>query len=242
MTMIVENFRIAREASLGKAFSLRRWFAAPTGLAILGAALGFSAPEAANAQDARSAKTVLAEAKGWTYQLQGLDPGRASRVASDLLVIDYSRDGSAATAPSVEEAREGRPALQHVVHGLGEVVAARELWALGPHMSFQLADEWPAQLLADGTALVGGLAVDAALDLEQGIDAPHDLQRQRRDRSGRSAFSSAAGAGLDIGECKERPARMGPASSLQDRARRSASLVQPVVAGVGVGLQDALPS
>ncbi len=103
MTMIVENFRIAREASLGKAFSLRRWFAAPTGLAILGAALGFSAPEAANAQDARSAKTVLAEAKGWTYQLQGLDPGRAAREASDLLVIDYSRDGSAATALSPPE-------------------------------------------------------------------------------------------------------------------------------------------
>jgi len=33
--------------------------------------------------------------------------------------------------------------------------------------------------VADDAALVGGLAVDAALDLEQGIDAPHDLQSQR---------------------------------------------------------------
>src|SRR5688500_16212504 len=30
----------------------------------------------------------------------------------------------------VQEARERGPALEHVVHGLGEIVAARELWAL----------------------------------------------------------------------------------------------------------------
>ena len=60
--------------------------------------------------------------------------------------------------------------------------------------------------------------------------------------AGSFAFGLAAGAGLDIGECEERPARMRPAGRLQDRARRATGLVELSVAAVGVGLQHPRPS
>jgi hypothetical protein len=44
--------------------------------------------------------------------------------------------------PSVfEEAREGGPALEHVIHRLGDVTVARELGALLPHPGLELGDE-----------------------------------------------------------------------------------------------------
>ena len=49
-------------------------------------------------------------------------------------------------------------------------------------MGFQVVDEGLAQRPANGTAILSIAAVDAALDLEEGIDASYDLQRQRRDR------------------------------------------------------------
>ena len=68
--------------------------------------------------------------------------------------------------------------LEYVVHGLGEIAAARELRSLSVHASFQFVDERSAQFLSDGAALVDAPAVDGALDLEQPIHALHDLQRQ----------------------------------------------------------------
>jgi hypothetical protein len=41
-------------------------------------------------------------------------------------------------AAIVEEARERDPALEHVIHGLGDVVAARELGTLLAHPGLQL--------------------------------------------------------------------------------------------------------
>ena len=58
-----------------------------------------------------------------------------------------------ADAAVVEEACEGGPALQHVVHGLGEIAAARELGPLGAHPGFEIGDERRTQLLANGVAL-----------------------------------------------------------------------------------------
>jgi hypothetical protein len=43
-----------------------------------------------------------------------------------------------ADAAVVEEAGEGGPAFEHVVHGLGEIVAARQLGALFAHPAFQI--------------------------------------------------------------------------------------------------------
>jgi hypothetical protein len=124
-----------------------------------------------------------------------------------------------ADAAVVEEACEGGPSLQHVIHGFGKIAAAGELRPLGTHASFQLVDERPAKVIADCTALVCALGRNAALDLEQPIHALHDLQRQRRDRCWRFAFGSAPRTGLDIGKREERPARMCPAGGFQDQAR-----------------------
>ena len=40
-----------------------------------------------------------------------------------------------------EEAGKGRPALEHVVHGFGEIVAARELCPLLAQPTFQIGDQ-----------------------------------------------------------------------------------------------------
>lgn len=52
-----------------------------------------------------------------------------------------------ADAPIVEEAGERRPALEHIVHRFGDIVAARELLALIAHPAFQIGDQWRALLL-----------------------------------------------------------------------------------------------
>ena len=53
-----------------------------------------------------------------------------------------------ADAAVVEEAGEGRPALEHVIHGLGGLGMARQPGALGAHPSFEVADERHDALLA----------------------------------------------------------------------------------------------
>ena len=57
--------------------------------------------------------------------------------------------------PIIEEARERGPAFEHVLHGFGDVIAARELGALRAHPAFQIGDQWRAELLADSSALLG---------------------------------------------------------------------------------------
>lgn len=46
---------------------------------------------------------LLAAAKSWGYQLQNVDPDEIDVVPYDMVVIDYSRDGSAAEALTAEE-------------------------------------------------------------------------------------------------------------------------------------------
>src|SRR5450631_3780614 len=65
-----------------------------------------------------------------------------------------------ADATIVEEARERGPTLEHVVHGLGDVVAARELGALLSHPGLQIGDQRRAEFLSDGPALFKALPVD----------------------------------------------------------------------------------
>jgi hypothetical protein len=72
-----------------------------------------------------------------------------------------------------------------------------------------------AQFLPDSLTPLGVLAVYRAFDLEQGIDPPDRLQRQRRDHACRLALCLAAGVGRDIGHDEERPAGMHPARRLQ---------------------------
>jgi len=68
---------------------------------------------------------------------------------------------------------------------------------------------------ADAQAFFGTQAVDAAFDVEQCIDAPDGLQRNRRDRW---RLLSAARTCRDIGQLEELPPCVGPAQSRGDRA------------------------
>ena len=60
--------------------------------AMLSAATAGSAPAADRAAEARVAR--LAKVQSWTYQLQQLDDAKLHQQATDLVVIDYSHDGS----------------------------------------------------------------------------------------------------------------------------------------------------
>ena len=73
--------------------------------------------------------------------------------------------------------------------------------------------------------MIGGLAVDPALDVEQHVDPLHRLQRQRRDRRRGLAASPP---GRDVGELVELPPGMRPTRSLDDRSRRSPGRIEAV--------------
>ena len=79
-------------------------------------------------------------------------------------------------------------------------------------------------LLANGQALLCGHTVDAALDIEDGIDPPHRLDGERR--TGK----------LRQGE--ELAAAMRPAGCLGHRTRPACCRVKIVEPGISVGLQD----
>ncbi len=86
----------------------------------------------------------------------------------------------------VEEAGEGIPALEHVIHGAGDIGVARQLAALLAHPRFEVGDQRRGLLLANGEAPIGRQPIDGALDLEQGVDAPDRFQGDRREGSGRA--------------------------------------------------------
>ena len=88
-----------------------------------------------------------------------------------------------------------------------------------------------------GLPLGGALAAQDALDLEEGVDAAHRLQRQRRDDDGLIVL----GLGRDVGEHEELAPRVSPTGGLDQRPRTSAGLVELAVAAVSVSLEDARP-
>ena len=65
-----------------------------------------------------------------------------------------------------------------MISSLCEIVSAREFWPRGAHPGFEISDQRRAQILADGAALVGATTIDAALDLEQRIDATDGFERE----------------------------------------------------------------
>ena len=127
------------------------------------------------------------------------------------------------------------PALQHVIHRLGLGGVAREQGTLGPHPGLEIRDQKRAPLAAHREAPLGSLAVDRALDIEQRVDARHRLQSQRRDR--RRALAAPL-VRRDVGELVELAPPMRPTQRLGHESRRSAGRIEPLVSGIGIGLQD----
>ena len=85
--------------------------------------------------------------------------------------------------PSSKEAGEAIPALEHVVDRLGDRCRARQLGRAA--RASMLPDRRPAarSVLPHAQSLFGAQAVDVALDIEERVDAPDRLQRERRDRA-----------------------------------------------------------
>jgi hypothetical protein len=129
-----------------------------------------------------------------------------------------------AQAAVVEEADQRVPGVEAVGDRLGDLAVGRQPGVLLAQPCFQRFDPRPAACLADAPALGRRLAVDLALDVEQGIGASHRLDGDRRL--------------VEPCEVEELAPRMGPAHRLDDRSRLAASLVQAVEAGIGIGLHQ----
>ena len=111
-------------------------------------------------------------------------------------------------APILKEQGEARPSLQDVVERLGQVVPARELGKLLAHIDLKLLDQRPAQRLPNVQTLLGTLAIDRSLDLEQRIDPAHDLDRDRGERDFLFAGGLAPRILFNVGHGEERAPRM----------------------------------
>ena len=135
----------------------------------------------------------------------------------------------------IEEAREGAPALEHVVHRLGDVGMAGQPGALAAHPGLEVGNERRDAAAANGQAFLGRQAVDLALDIEDRVDALHRFQRQRRDRRGSLpralAVMSASTKNLRLPCAQHAASVIGP--------RLTACFIEPVEAGIGIGLENA---
>ena len=126
-------------------------------------------------------------------------------------------------------------APQHIVDRFGDRGRARETGPLLAQPGFQRHRQGCTLFPAHPQTLFRALAVDAAFDVEQRVDA---LDRFERDRRDRRRVLAAPGIGRDVRELEELPPSMRPAQCGGDRPLRTRGIVQLVVAAIGVGLQD----
>jgi len=110
----------------------------------------------------------------------------------------------------------------------------RQPGALGAHPALQIREQRRNVQRALGEPFERRPAVDLTFDVEDRIDALHRLERHRRDDGER-----AARLGGDVGEHEELAPCMRPAGCLGDRTSLAIRLVEPVEAGIAIGLQDA---
>ena len=101
-------------------------------LAVFGACLAL--PASAETLTTKPARSLLAAATGWTYQLQQLDPVTAARDANDVLVTDYSTDGSADAVlaadqlAALKQKPDGKRRLVLSYMSIGEAESYRFYW------------------------------------------------------------------------------------------------------------------
>ena len=130
-----------------------------------------------------------------------------------------------ANPPIVEEPGERRPAFQHVIHRAAEVVVAGHASPLAAHPGLQLVHQRPDVFGAGGQALLRRSAVDVPLEIEDGVDPTHRLERDR--------YLGHVGQHVELAPAVR------PARRLGDRAGFSPGVIEIVEPGIGIGLQDA---
>src|ERR1700694_4431686 len=106
---------------------------------------------------------------------------------------------------------------------------ASEPSELRTHIGMKILDQWPARYLPGGQALLGAFAIDGSLDLEQRVNAAHDLDRDWRQRDLFLTGGLTTSVLLDVGHGEERAAGMHPTRRLHDGPRTSPGLIEPVV-------------
>ncbi len=113
-----------------------------------------------------------------------------------------------------------------------------EFGALVLQVDLKRIDKRLAQFPSDRLALLGMLAIDGALDVEQGVDAVHDLDRDRRQHDRFLAGCLTPGVLLEIGHGEERAPRVNPAPHFQNLPGTSIREIEVAVAIEGVGLEQ----
>ena len=88
---------------------------------------------------------------------------------------------------------------------------------------------WPMAVVPGGCPW---RAEDAALDVDERVNACDRLQRDQGDLVGRSALADDTG---DVGELEELAPEMAPAERARHRPRDAIGPVEVVVAAIGVG-------
>ena len=83
-----------------------------------------------------------------------------------------------ADARITQEPRESLPALQHVIHCLGEVIVARQLCPFGTHPCLKRRYRWRDVALPNRKPLSRRLAIDRAFDREYRVNLAHGLDGQ----------------------------------------------------------------
>ena len=86
-----------------------------------------------------------------------------------------------ADAAVLEEACEDVDALEHVAHGFGHFVVARELGPLPFHPLDEIVDQRGDLFLSHGKALSGRQSIDRSFRHEDGIELLHGNEGDRRD-------------------------------------------------------------
>ena len=146
-----------------------------------------------------------------------------------------------ADAAVVEEPGERIPALQHIEAGLDAIVTARQFGDLLGEPGVELVHQRRAEFLPNRESLGGALAVDAVLDVEQGVETLHGFERDRMDRVAALAPALLAGAAYDICQLAKLPPRMGKAAGFKHGPGVTVFALELIVAAIGIGLQDPGP-
>ena len=84
-----------------------------------------------------------------------------------------------ADAPITQEPRESPPTLQHVIHGLGKVIVARQLCPFGTHPCLKRGYQWRDVALTHRKPLRRKLSIDRAFGREYRVNLAHGLDGQR---------------------------------------------------------------
>src|SRR3984957_336842 len=113
-----------------------------------------------------------------------------------------------------------------------------EFGALLAHVDLKRLDQRLAEFLANSSASLRRFAIDGSLDVEQGVDASHNLDRNGREHDSLLARRLPSRILLEIGHGKERAAGMDPASCLDDRTRTSVRQIELAIAVKRVGLEQ----